>query len=193
MSRLVHLALFLMIIGLIRPAGAEPIADGNPFPDFLLQFPSEASAEYLGAPGRKSMHLSAIDAEGLIVNVYSLYCPPCHREAKLLNNLCEIMLEQGIPLKIIGLAAGNVEAEVETYRAKHDVPFPLFEDPDYIMHDATGRLPVPSFYVVSLQGKVPVVALSFVGEVTDEVEFLSKALEALGLRPESIASEKANP
>jgi peroxiredoxin len=182
MLRIVQIALFLVLFGLIRPAGTELIAEGNSFPDLVLELPGKAAADYLGIPDSERTPLSGIQSQGVIINVYSLYCPPCNREAKRLNNLYSILLERGIPLKLIGLAAGNAEAEVEAYRIKHDVPFPLFKDPDYAMHDATGKLPVPYFYVVSLQGKSPTVVLSFVGEVTDEEAFLARALDALGLK-----------
>jgi peroxiredoxin len=171
----------LLVLGLPGLLWAEPIAVGQPFPDLTLELPSKASAEYLGVPGRKATPVSGIDAEGLIVSIYSLYCPPCHREAGRLNALYRILKQRRLPLKIIGLAPGNSETEVESYRAKHSVPFPLFKDPDYDMHALTGRLPVPSFYVVDIRGKTPRVALSKIGEVMDEEEFLSRALKALGI------------
>ena len=182
MARLVLTISLLLLVVLLEPARTEPVPDGAPFPDLILQLQAQ-EAEYLGAPGKGEVQLSAIAARGVIINVYSLYCPPCHREAERLNTLYRIMLERDIPVKIIGLAAGNGAGEVESYRSKHEVPFPLIEDPEYAMHEATGSLPVPSFYVVSLQGGVPTVALSMLGEVTDEEEFLAKALKALGHTP----------
>jgi peroxiredoxin len=181
MLHIVTLFLTAMFLGLACTAGAEPIADGQPFPDLMLELPNQGAAEYLGAQGKEQVPLSKIEAQGLIISVYSLYCPPCNRGAGRLNSLYRIMGERGIPVKIIGLAAGNSTAEVETYRDRHDVPFPLFKDPEYAMHEATGDLPVPAFYVVSLKGAQPTVARSRVGEVADEEEFLAEALTALGI------------
>jgi peroxiredoxin len=177
----------LLVFGLPGMLRAEPIADGQHFPDLTLELQSDAIAEYLGVPGRKATPMSGIQAEALIVNIYSLYCPPCHREAGRLNALYRMLQQRGLPLRIIGIAPGNSDAEVESYRAKHSVPFPLFKDLDYDMHALTGRLPVPSFYIVDLRGKMPKVALSKIGEVMDEEEFLSQALKALGI---SAAPEK---
>jgi peroxiredoxin len=182
MFRLIHFTLMFLLAGWLIPAGAEPIPAGQPFPDLVLEFQQKESADYLGTPGKSRIRLSSIKAQGLIVSIYSLYCPPCHREAEHLNNLYRMMLERGIPLKIIGIAAGNSKAEVETYRVKNNVPFPLFEDPEYEFHDALGALPVPSFYVVSLQGETPKVALSNVGEAKDEEAFLKKSLSVLGIK-----------
>jgi peroxiredoxin len=181
MFRLIHFILIFLLAGWLIPAGAEPIPAGQPFPDLVLEFQRKGSADYLGTPGKSRIQLSSIKAQGLIVSIYSLYCPPCHREAEHLNTLYRMMLEQGIPLKIIGIAAGNSEGEVETYRVKNTVPFPLFEDQEYEFHDALGGLPVPSFYVVSLQGETPKVALSHVGEVKDVEAFLKKSLTILGI------------
>ncbi|MFP4071632.1 MAG: peroxiredoxin family protein [Desulfovibrionales bacterium] len=164
-------------------ACANPLQEGGDFPDVQLNLSGDrAVARYLEVPPADSVPLSEVGARGIIINIYSLYCPPCHREAPLLNNLYRMIKEMGLEddLKLIGIAVGNNEQEVSAYRERHKVPFPLLMDPDYTIHKQVGSVPVPSFYAVLLQcDGGPQVVLSKIGEVEDEKKFLEDVLRAM--------------
>lgn len=115
---------------------------------------------YLGVESRDRFMLSQVRARAIIINVYSLYCPPCHREAPRLNELYDMLQKQGLSdsVKIIGVAAGNSETEVDAFRTRHQVPYPLFADQDYELHKKLGETVVPTVYVLALEdGKARVI------------------------------------
>lgn len=55
-------------------------------------------------------------------------------------------------IKMIGLAIGNTPADVEYFKKKYKVPFPLFPDEDKTIHQALGNLKAPYFIGVRIDG-----------------------------------------
>ena len=61
---------------------------GEAFPPIKLDVPEdEAHQNYLGIRSGKSFGLKQIDADVVIVEIFSMYCPHCQREAPTLNKL----------------------------------------------------------------------------------------------------------
>jgi len=144
-----------MIVGYMWAASSPP-AVGGMLPDIKLSMPKDsAEKSYLGLGffGFGSFKIPEIKARLVIVEIFSMYCPYCQREAPNVNQLYD-KIEQNPALngkiKIIGIGAGNTSYEVETFKKKYNIPFPLFADGDYVIHKTVGEVRTPYFIGVKI-------------------------------------------
>ena len=128
------------------------IKEGDLFPETSLQVPKDAAArEYLGLPEGETFTLSRVKADLVLVEILSVYCYSCKKQAPVYNQLFKLI--ESVPatkgrIKIIGIAAGNGDLEVKDFREKNKVPFPVIPDPQFEMHHAIGGSRTPfSIYV----------------------------------------------
>jgi peroxiredoxin len=166
----------MLFVRSISAAGSTP-ATGEPFPDITLAVPdTSAQKEYLGLNDKGSFRLSQIKAELLIIEIFSMYCPYCQKEAPNVNKLYRIISgREDIKdkIKIIGIGAGNTPLEVDVFRKKYAVEFPLFSDESFSVHTATGSVRTPYFFVIRTRAGGPgVIVYSNVGTLHDPQQFL---------------------
>lgn len=136
-------------------SAAPQFIKGGSLPDFTLPAPQNSSERnYLGLSGSGPFRVSDIKADIVVVQVYSMYCPHCQKDAPNMNSLfSKIESDPALKgrIKILGIGAGNSQFEVETFRKRYNVPFALIPDPDFKVHDLLGRPRTPSFMIVKLQ------------------------------------------
>ncbi|MFV0422433.1 TlpA disulfide reductase family protein [Oleidesulfovibrio sp.] len=120
---------------------------GQPFPD--LKLPAHPQAAALGLPD-SAFFLSELEADVLLINVYSWFCGPCQQEAPLLAMLNAEIYKLGLDNRVLllGIAAGDTPDLVDKFRDKHQIKFALFADPDMELYSKLGNLPVPALHVV---------------------------------------------
>jgi thiol-disulfide isomerase/thioredoxin len=104
------------------------------FPLFELPIPeSDLYKDYLGLSGTGKFNIGQIKTQVLLFEVYSFYCPICQKSAAHVNELYQ-MIEQNPGLKdkvkMVGIAVTNSAYEVNAYRERYKVLFPLFPDKD---------------------------------------------------------------
>ncbi len=176
-----HIAI-LVIVGwtVVVPAIAV-LAGGlpprNPWNEILLPTPTEAAIrQYLGLPDGEQFTVDQIAAEAVIVQVYSMYCPHCQREAPQVNDLYALITAQaGLHgrLRLIGVGIGNSKYEVDFYRETYGVKFPLFPDGKFIIHKQLGETRTPHFFVLKPAGAGQVeVVYDLVGGFNSPEKFL---------------------
>ena len=162
---------------------ATPVLAEKSFPDLELSGKlSEKQKEYLGVAA-DSFKLSDIKADYLFVEGYSMYCPVCQRDATRLNDVYKAvsLMDSKGSIKFLGLALGNTQFEVEFYKKKYTVEFPLFQDEEYEIHKALGEVPTPVFYIVKL-GPTMEVVYEKVGEAENKDVLLKAIKETTGLK-----------
>jgi peroxiredoxin len=127
-------------ISLMMAFGAVAAADG-PVVDTAalggLQLPfngTEQQRTYLGIGAQPSLCLSQVRADRLIVVIFNTFCSICQTDAEILNFAYDVVEKEPAlkgRIKMVGIAAGNTQTEVEQFQDTHKVHFPLFADPDF--------------------------------------------------------------
>ncbi len=182
--------LFIILIALVAAIPAKsaqaknPLGKGQVLPDLELPLPGEASqAAYLGLkPGQaKTFRLSQIKQKWLLIEIFNMYCTICQGEAKLVNQLYE-KISQG-PLKdklaMIGIGVGNSPFEVNVFRKRYRIEFPMFSDGEYKVHKVLGEPRTPHFILVRLKQGDHRIILSNVGPFGKPSDFLADLQEAI--------------
>jgi peroxiredoxin len=181
---------FLFWIGPPRLAASQPPAIGETLPAITLPTPENLSEKnYLGISGKRYFKIPEIRGDLVIIEIFSLYCPICQSyspEVNVLYRMIEQVPEFRKRIKVIGIGAGNSTLEVETFKEKNDVPFPLFPDPDFAIHKRLGEVRTPYFIVIKInKDRTHKIIYSKLGDFGEAETFLQQILDASGLRPKS--------
>jgi peroxiredoxin len=135
-------------------APSKPPGKGEQLPVINLPVPKNPEEKnYLGLSGSGLFKIPQIKAKAVIVEFFSMYCPICQKDAPGVNELYRLI--ENNPniknkVKLIGIGAGNSPYEVEVYKKTYDVPFPLFPDKDFVIHQACGEVRTPYYMVVKM-------------------------------------------
>ncbi len=126
-------------------------AEGQIFPDLSLTLPQRAEEKsYLKVKDGPFM-LSKVRSEILILEIFSMYCPHCQKEAPNVNSLYEAIRSDpklASRIKLIGIGAGNSTFEVNAFRNLYHIEFPLIPDPNLSVHKKIGAVGTPYFFVL---------------------------------------------
>ena len=118
----------------------------------------EAETAYLGlGPLRESFSLDRVKTELIVIEIFNMYCVHCQREAETVNRCIGLIARAGLDgkVKFIGVGRTNTPLEVETFRKKYDVPFPLFPDTDRAISERFGaqKAATPHFIFLKRSGE----------------------------------------
>jgi hypothetical protein len=84
---------------------------------------------------------------------------------------------------MIGIGIGNSDFEVDFFRKTYDVPFPLFSDGDFTIHQQLGEVRTPFFLVVRKDPDgQPRVAMTKLGGFFNAESFLEKIVASAKLQ-----------
>lgn len=187
MAAVMAILVSCLLLCLSASAGGLPPTVGGQLPDIKVAMPgNSADKSYLGFFGFGSFRIPEIRAKVVIVEIFSMYCPYCQKEAPTVNQLYA-KIEQNPALKgkikLIGVGAGNSSYEVGVFRKKYDVPFPLFSDGDYVIHKQVGEVRTPYFIVVKINPDgTHQVIYSRLGAFESVDKFLSTIVNLSGLQ-----------
>jgi len=190
MKKILILAMLTVLVLSGSPAtaqGAQPKAGDRLF-DFTLPVPPEsADRDYLGlSRWGKTFKIADIKANLVLIEILSMYCPFCQKDAPIVNQLYEAIEKDPAArekIKIIGIGSGNSAYEVEVFRKRYNVPFPIFPDPDYEIHKKCGEVRTPYFIAARLNPDgTQEVTYAHLGSFGDVTAFLGALKKQAGLQ-----------
>jgi thiol-disulfide isomerase/thioredoxin len=168
-------------------AADKPPQKGEVLPAINLPIPkSPEEKSYLGLSGGGTFKIPQIKAKAVIIEIFSMYCPYCQKDAPGVNELYTLI--ENDPnlkgkIKLIGIGAGNTAFEVGIYKKNFTVPFPLFPDQDFTIHKACGEVRTPYFIVVKInEDGSHLIVHSQLGEYPGAKPFLELVLKSSGLQ-----------
>jgi peroxiredoxin len=179
-------ALALVVLYCLAFASTAPPQAGSVLPDLNLPVPeSTGERNYLGLEGGAYFKIPQIKAKVVIIEIFSMYCPHCQREAPEINRMYSI-IENNPDLKgkikLIGIGAGNSPFEVQVFKEKYTVPFPLFSDDKFTLHKCFGEVRTPYFIGVKINDDGSHrIFYSKLGEFKGAEPFLEVMLQLSGL------------
>ena len=142
--------------------------------------------KYLGLSGNRSFKITEIKTEVLVIEIYSMYCTVCQKDAPGINEMyrtIESRPELKGRIKLIGIGAGNSVYEVEIYKKTFGVLFPLFPDRDFDIHNSLGEVRTPYFFGVKMEKDRPHrVVYSEEASFKEPNSFLQSIIEVSGLK-----------
>ncbi|MCG6535673.1 MAG: redoxin domain-containing protein [Syntrophales bacterium LBB04] len=168
----------------VSGTSVKPASDKNLiFPVFELPIPqSESEKSYLGISGTGNFRVGQTKTHVLIVEVFNFYCPHCQRVAPRVNELYQGI--QGRPdlkekIKMIGIGMGNSLYEVNLFREKYQVPFPLFSVQRMSISKMLGVEATPTFIGAKVNDKGSQEQFYFkAGEFPDAPQFLAEIIKS---------------
>lgn len=180
-------ALIFSLAAGLNASAADRVAELSP--EIILPVPENAEhRSYLGLENTESETFSVadIDADVLLIELFSMYCPYCQEEAPLVNELYEMMNglpESGPSVKIIGIGASNSEFEVGHFRDTYAIEFPLFPDQDLSIYKSLSGAGTPGFIGIRIDAKGtsgPQIVLRQSGGFHSKDEFLATLIGYAG-------------
>jgi peroxiredoxin len=183
----VMMTIFFIVLISSTLSASVPPSKGDVLPKINLPIPkSPDEKNYLGLSGVGTFKIPQIKAKVVIVEVFSMYCPYCQKDAPRINEMYQV-IENNPDLKnkikIIGIGAGNSPFEVEVFKKTYHVPFPLFADKDFSIHKALGEVRTPYFVAIKINDDgTHQIVHSQLGGFQGAEPFLELILKASGLK-----------
>jgi len=118
----------------------------------IFEIPSRENRDYLGLIDKgKTARIADVDAAVVVLEVFSMYCPVCQKDAPHMNEVVSLIQEKelGRHIKIIGFGFENSAFEVEVFKKKFNIPFPLIPDPENEVMDQLGVSGTPYYIVLN--------------------------------------------
>lgn len=174
--------LTILLLAVSSNTYAGSINAGDMFPNIPLAGKlTDAQKNYLDLKGAGPWMLQDVNSGYIIIEVYSMYCPHCQKEAPTVNSFCKMLNEskECADVRFLGLAAGNTEFEIDFFTEKFGVKFPIFSDPELEIHDKIGQPGTPHFYMLKKDGSEFKVLLSHEGPFESADKFLKTIQDKL--------------
>jgi len=138
----------------------QKVAVGNPAPDFVLT----------DMQGQKHQ-LSDYRGQGVFLNFWGTWCPPCKKEMPYINNQYQQFKDKGV--QVLSVDIQESELAVQQFADRYNLQFPIMIDKDKEVMTTYGIDPLPATFLIDKNGKV---VKYYTGELTEKKvrEFMEK-------------------
>lgn len=100
----------------------------------------------------EKIELTDYRGQGVFLNFWGTYCPPCEKEMPIMEELYPEYKEQGI--EILAVNVNEPPLTVERFARRYKLTFPILMDEDELVMDAYGISPLPTTILVNEHGEV---------------------------------------
>lgn len=151
--------IFLLCTILTNPAWTKNLPTvGSTLPPFRLDSPdAKEERKYLGIKPGDIFSLGQVNSPFLLIEIIGVYCPVCHAQAPLFNQLfLRIQKEPALAnkVKMMAIAVGATPMEVSYLKKEFRISFPIIKDPNFVIHKILGEPKTPLTMMVTRDGKV---------------------------------------
>ncbi len=138
----------------------QKVAVGNQAPDFVLT----------DMQGKKH-RLSDYKGQGVFLNFWGTWCPPCKKEMPYINNQYQQFKEKGV--QVLSVDIQESELAVNQFADRYKLDFPIMIDKDKEVMTAYGVDQLPATFLIDKSGKV---VKYYTGELSENMvrEFMEK-------------------
>jgi len=152
----------------------------------LASPPAADERAYLGITA-DSFRLADVQADIIIIELFSLYCSLCAKEAPAVAELFLLAQKHSTPQRrivLLGIGAGSSMDEAARFQKLHSVPFPMVPDQKVIIARTMKMAITPGFLAFKKQPDGSLVSLhTRSGVLGPPQHFLDSALKAAAALP----------
>lgn len=110
-----------------------------------------------------SVRLSDFEGQGVFLNFWGTWCPPCKKEMPAMNRQYQVYKDQGVHVLSVNIAQSQFE--VENFAKSYDLKFPIVIDKSKSVMQAYNIKPLPTSILINPNGKVEQI---ITGEMTEQ-------------------------
>ena len=183
--------------GPVAAAQNSPLASGALFPEIALPTPVDpARRAYLGLGDQPTFRLSEVDAEVVLFELLSVYCPHCQMQAPSYNELYRMIEADPATrgrIKLLGIGVASQWEEIDRFTSGFQVPFPILPDPEFAVWRAVGGTATPlSLYIRQRHPEQPgIVAATHLGLNTHYRELFAELKSLASTEPDTLRKKPA--
>ncbi len=178
MVLILWISLMLFCLKVHVAVSADLAKAGSYLPRLRLEAPaSDQEMRYLAIGDVKSFSIDQIGSPFSLVEIVGVYCPQCHKQAPLFNQLFYMI--QKIPdlssrLKMVAIAVGANTTELAYFKKHLSIPYPVVKDSKFEFYKRLGEPRTPFTMLVTQEGKV---LFSHLGVIDNMEKFLYRIRE----------------
>lgn len=138
----------------------QTVAVGSRAPDF----------ELTDLQGHKH-RLSDYRGQGVFLNFWGTWCPPCKQEMPYINNQYHQFKDKGV--QVLAVDIQESQLAVKEFASRYNLDFPIMIDTDKEVMTAYGIDPLPATFLIDKNGNV---VKYYTGSLTEDMvrEFMEK-------------------